>query len=161
VVNWCCQQCNMITLKVKRCNYKQHNHLSEVLNRIECFEANKPTREEIESIKGQVSSYDKESIYKISNFNQRKHLIYIYCKLNAKPFLRLTQRDRYIIDRCFRELRFSLFFKDNHRRNAYNFHLILDVINDKYKLDSDIKPYLYYKTTKNTPKMYQEILNCI
>ena len=57
--------------------YNRIYHFGEVFNRIIGLEQNKQSLTEISQIKGLLKSYNKTSIYKVCNYNQREHSNYI------------------------------------------------------------------------------------
>ena len=79
--------------------YNPMNHASHVLNRLECIEKNKPTSEQILEIKNKIDQgsgqYSKAEINGVIKTPLlRKHIVYIWCKLNDVPFLKIASRDR-------------------------------------------------------------------
>ena len=88
---------NSIVRKYK--GYNPKNHASHVLNRLECTEKNKPTKKQILEIKDKIDQgsgqYSKTEINAmIRTPLLRKHIVYIWCKLNDVPFLNIASRDR-------------------------------------------------------------------
>ena len=88
---------NSIVRKYK--GYNPRNHASHVLNRLECIEKNKPSDKQILQIKnkidqgsGQYSKTEIDAVIKTPLL--KKHIVYIWCKLNDVPFLIITSRDR-------------------------------------------------------------------
>ena len=72
--------------------YNPRNHASHVLNCLECKQSNKPSFETLAKLK--VGGTSKEDLYKNVKRSQRKHLTYIWCKLNNIPDLQIEQEDR-------------------------------------------------------------------
>ena len=88
---------NSIARKYK--GYNPRNHASHVLNRLECIEKNKPADGQILQIKnkidqgsGQYSKAEIDAVIKTPLL--KKHIVYIWCKLNDVPFLNIASRDR-------------------------------------------------------------------
>ena len=70
--------------------YNRIYHFGEVFNRIIYLEQNKPSSSETSKNNSLVKSYDKTSILKVCNYNQRKHLNFICCILNNIELPKLT-----------------------------------------------------------------------
>ena len=92
--------CNSIVRKYK--GYNSRYHASHVLNRLECIEKNKPSKEVILQIKTKINQesgqYTKSQINNLfKSPSLRKHIVYIWCKLNNIPFLQITPKDRCFI----------------------------------------------------------------
>ena len=72
--------------------YKFKNHVSHILNRLECKEANKPSIDEIKKLK--LESYSKEYLCNNLSGKMRKHITYIWCVMNNIKFLSMRHCDR-------------------------------------------------------------------
>ena len=112
--------------------YKRKNHISHILNRIQCIEKNKPCDALICEIKkeiGQKNVYSKKDIYNvIKNPVLRKHVMYILCKLNNDNFLYIHPYDRQlIIDRVLEKC-------EGKKKKNY-FKLIEAVVRENEDLD--------------------------
>jgi len=130
---------NSIVRKYK--GYNPKNHASHVLNRLECIEKNKPTSEQILEIKnkidqgsGQYSKTEIDAVIKAPLL--KKHIVYIWCKLNNVPFLNIASRDRdFIINKIVEN-------KHSGKKIRKRYHrLIREVILENHELDY-ISPYL-------------------
>ena len=125
----------------KYMGYNPKNHTSHVLNRLECIEQNRPTREQIREIKSKIDQgsgqYSKTEINGVIKAPLlRKHIVYIWCKLNDVPFLKIASRDRDLIIRRIVENTHS------GRKIRKNYHeLIRKVILENPELEY-ISPYL-------------------
>ena len=132
---------NFIVRKYK--GYNPRNHASHVLNRLECIEKNKPPDVVILHIKNKIDEesrqYTKIKINAvIKTPSLRKHIVYIWCKLNNVPFLNITPRDRdFIITKIVGSK-----YSGKKIRKSYH-KLIEEVILENPELKY-IRPYLNF-----------------
>ena len=130
---------NFIVRKYK--GYNPRNHASHVLNRLECVEKNKPTDEVISQIKNKMDpgsgQYTKTKINSVIKApSLKKHIVYIWCKLNDVPFLNIARRDRdFIINKIVEN-------KPSGKKIRKKYHeLIEEIILENRELEY-ISPYL-------------------
>ena len=134
--------------------YRFKYHFAEVFNRVTCFEQNKPGLEEINLIKSKLGNdYSQDSIYRNTNYNQRKHLIYIWQILNNIPGLNFNQdliRKHDVILSNFNVYYRTIGFK----KRAIKYRLVMDVICERMNY-TDIRERLYFKDNLT----HREIVN--
>ena len=110
--------------------YKRRNHISHVLNRLECIEKNKPTDELIHELRekiGHKATYTKMDVYDATRDPiLRKHVTYILCKLNGREAL-------YIYP-CDRELITNKVLEKLGSKNAKNYLEIIKEVSKENKL---------------------------
>ena len=121
---------------VRYMGYKVKHHISEMLKRIECDEPNKPTN--LDHIKTTLKGdYTLANIWKVCN---RKHMIYIFCKLNGlqPPLIPTDIKER---------IQQSIIRMSYNYKKLPNYIYIIMRICEKYD-HQDLKRYLYVKSKK-------------
>ena len=138
-----------------RMRYKRKYHFGEVFNRIYCVEKNKPNETELAEIAAKIAEkwgdYSKENIYKSTNYNQRKHLTYIYLKLNH---LEMPSYNPYIRECLIHNL--IGFYSVAGTRKDIKYQLVIDVIAEHMKFD--IRKLLYFKDNPKLRQYVKEVL---
>ena len=141
-----------------RAKYRFQYHFAEIFNRITAREQNKPSHSEIEQIKSRLNNdYSQKSIYKNTNYNQRKHLIHIWHVLNNKS---LPYDDDYL-DYVRRVIfyYFNIYYREVGLRNrAIKYRLVIDVICEREKFD-DIRDRLFFRDNKRHREIVNQVLN--
>ena len=118
--------------------YVREYHIEEVLKRLESIEANKPSQQSINDLKSKLSNnFSIENIRKHSKY--KKHIVYMYCCLNDKPYLRIAYGHRIRIKRSIMNL-----YRHSTTRNLPRYHTIMYYICNKYGYDYII-PFLSYR----------------
>ena len=122
--------------------YKRKYHFGEVFNRIVCQEKNKPNTDEIGQIKSLLNDYSLNSIYKVCNYNQRKHLIYIWHVLNNIELPIVTSKITQMKETLLYNL--NKFYSIVVSCKSIKYRLIMDVICEHYDFN-ELRQYLYFK----------------
>ena len=104
------------------------------------FRRIQPRLSEISKIKGLLKSYDKVSIDKVCNYNQRKLLNYIYCVINNLELPKLTRG----IARKKENIKYHLRkFYNNSNNKSIKYRLVVDVICEKFGFN-ELRNLLYF-----------------
>ena len=148
------KESSYITIKYK---YNWRYHLNEIFNRMLCQEQNKPSREEIDTIKSKLNNnFTKENIYEKLNYNQRKHLIYIYFTLNGLETPYVTKEINHMKEVI--KMHMNHFF-NNYRGKAIEYRIIIKVICQHYNY-TFLLNLLYYKHSKSN-KITEDLVKSI
>ena len=139
-----------------RAPYRHRYHFAEIFNRIMCQERNKPSLAEIDQIESKLSDYSKAAIYKNTNYNQRKHLIYIWQILNKRKALELNEYEFYYKYEAVWN-HFDAFYKQYYSR-AIKYRLIIDVICERLGFE-DIRERLFFKNNLNHRRIVNQALD--
>ena len=135
-----------------RMRYKRKYHFGEVFNRIYCVEKNKPNETELAEIAEKLDGdYSKENVYKNTNYNQRKHLTYIYLKLNN---LEMPSYDPYIRECLIHNL--IGFYSTCGTRKDIKYQLVIDVIAEH--MNFDIRELLFFKDNPKLRHYVKQVL---
>ena len=103
-----------------------------------------------------MDSYDKTSIYKVCNYNQRKHLNYIYCVINNLELPKLTceiARQKEIIKYHLRK------FYNNSNNKSIKYRLVIDTICEKFGFNEIRKLLFFVENLKHRDVIRQSIDN--
>ena len=140
-------------VKRKCIKYDIKFHLSEVFYRLQAAEKNVPNDQFIQELREKLKGdYSFDAIYDACRANIRKHIVFIWCKLNNKPQLIILPQHKEHILNIIRKL---------HKNIQGRLPPYLDMISlicEKYNLNY-IKPYIYTKnkSRKFRDKLYEHI----
>ena len=136
--------------------YRRKYHFGEIFNRILCIEKNKPDDNEVESIRSRLNSnYSMNAIYKVANYNQRKHLVYIWHTLNDQELPRFTSEISQQKDIIMCHL--NAFYGRIGTNKSFKYQLVIDVICEHFKFDT-IRSLLYFKNNEKRRMKVKEVL---
>ena len=149
------KDCHSYTIVAK---YKHKYHFAEIFNRVTCRERNKPNSKELSEIKSRLNGdYSQDSIYRKCNYNERKHLIYIWETLNGIGSL--VPNEEYF--NTFQTIwnNFNVFYREfGYKKRAIKYRLVIDVICERLGF-GDIRKRLYFKDNKNHRDIVHNVLN--
>ena len=135
-----------------RMRYKRKYRFGEVFNRIYCVEKNKPNETELAEIAEKLDGdYSKENVYKYASYNQRKHLTYIYLKLN---YSEMPSYNPYIRECLIHNL--IGFYSAAGARKDIKYQLVIDVIAEHMNFDT--RKLLYFKDNPKLRQYVKEVL---
>ena len=140
---------------VKKYKYNWKYHFNEIFNRLLCQEQNKPSSNEIETIKMKCAwDYSRQNIYNNTTYNQRKHLNYIWITLNGLEPPYMTKEINHMKEVI--KLHMSQFFK-LYKRNNIEYRLIMDIICKHYGYE-ELSNSLFYKRNKVIEELVETML---
>ena len=138
--------------------YKVKYHFGETFNRIICVEYNKPKESEISKLKAKLNgNYSKKNIYENSTYNQRKHLNYIYIKLNDLELPTFDQGELHKQKEIISYYLHRFMIDKGIHGKTPEYRLIIDVICEHFGYDK-IRELLFFKERKDHREYIKKIL---
>ena len=156
-----------------RLAYKPFYHLNEVLKRITCTEHNLPTNfdevcsrlsnaSDISNVSdgSNKSGWNKEDIYKVLSYQERKSLIYYWCKMNQIPFLQIDHQHYTFIKSIINQLITEFYINNEGLKKLPNYRLMMYCLCVKVEFEY-ILPYLYFRRNKKNEDLVNKTLDKI